>query len=96
MAGSVPVGTYTAQIFATGDGHVHYVTVAVAVSIPTSMAEVQSDVQRFEQASYGSQAGVLPPEHLDIPRSYLSTGSGKFVSEKVGELFGEAVGGATS
>jgi hypothetical protein len=33
--------------------------------------------------------------HLDIPRSYLSRGFGRFVGEKVRELFGEAVGGAT-
>ena len=30
---------------------------------------------------------------LDIPRSYLSRGSVRFVGEEVGELFGEAVGG---
>jgi len=33
---------------------------------------------------------------LDIPRSYLSRGSGKFVGEEVAELVGEAVGVGTA
>jgi hypothetical protein len=36
------------------------------------------------------------PRPLDIPRSYLSRGYGKFVSEEVAELVGEVVGVGTA
>jgi hypothetical protein len=41
-------------------------------------------------------AGLRAGTGLDIPRSYLSRGSGKFVGEEVAELVGEAVGVGTA
>ena len=62
----------------------------IAVSLrpdPTTQVQVSS-------SGLSGDSATVP--RLDIPRSYLSRGFGRFVGEKVGELFGEAVGGATS